>query len=74
MTPSMKFTVAAWQEKEREEGDRRPTQKLIRTQRWANVQYPPDNAERKGSRGTQFCIGFFLVVNKFEWHRAKLRI
>ena len=55
-------------------GDRRPTQKLIRTQRWANVQYPPDNAKRKGSRGTQFCIGFFLVVNKFEWHRAKLRI
>ena len=33
-----------------------------------------DNAKRKGSRGTQFCIGFFLVVNKFEWHRAKLRI
>ena len=71
MTPSMKFTVAAWQEKEREEGDRRPTQKLIRTQRWANVQYPPDNAKRKGSRGRQFCIGFFLVVNKFGWHKPK---
>ena len=68
MTPSMKFTVAAWQEKEREEGDRRPTQELIRTQRWANVQYPPDNAKRGGSHGRQFCIGLFLVLNKFEWH------
>ena len=52
-------------------GDRRPTEKLIRTQRWANVQYPPDDANRKGNRGRHSGEGLRTKTNNIEPKSAR---